>query len=175
MNERLQSGTRMNETPIPPFLTQASTPGTTNTQSTTQQTGGATGGIPNWLLIEVPLVNALLGSAVLAALITGLFSLWIDRNNREHEKALAKANRLHEEKLEKERQTHAEDLQQLQAKLARQHEIEKQNSEKLSNLCRRLDLYEIIEVIDSSEYKEIKDLPVWLCCFKRKYPRQQTS
>lgn len=56
--------------------------------------------MPDWLLVEVPLINALGIGTILAALITGIFQLRIHGKNREHAKDLDEARRIHEEKMQ---------------------------------------------------------------------------
>lgn len=60
------------------FIAQASTPSITTTQSTTQQTVVPTTSVPTWLSREFIGTS----TAVLAAIITGLITLWINRSNR---------------------------------------------------------------------------------------------
>ena len=92
----------MNSTTRSSFSAAQSTATTTTatTQKTTQQATNTSANILDWLLIEVPLINALGVGTVLAALITGIFQLRIHGKNQEHANRLEEARRNHEEKMQ---------------------------------------------------------------------------
>ncbi len=95
----------------------ASTPTTTTTQPTTQQTGGASTGIPGWLSVDVPLLGALGIGTVIAALITVFGKHWSDirlnEQQRRHEVEFEEQRQCYEKERDEFRRQHERELEQV--------------------------------------------------------------
>jgi uncharacterized protein HemX len=91
----------MNETTHISLIAMAPTPTTTTTQPVTQQTDSASTGMPGWLSVEVPLLDAVLTGGVLVAVIGGWFQLRIREKDRQHAMELERIKAEYENKKEK--------------------------------------------------------------------------
>jgi len=106
------------------FIAQASTPSITTTQLSTQQTGVTSTSLPTWLS-SLDFISA---STVLAAIITGIIALWINRSNQKTER-----------KHNKDRRNEAIGVLYLKAELDQKYEELKEQRLERRELIRKLD------------------------------------
>lgn len=122
----------MNETTHASLIVMASTPTTATTQSTMQQTGGASTGIPGWLSVDVPLLGALGVGAIIAASIGVWGNSSLEKQRQRHGKELEDQRQHFEKERDKVRRQHEIELEQVKAdyESEREKERERKNGRK---------------------------------------------